>query len=834
MASPATFDRARREWIDWYVRTGKVADAAVLGWRLLPPGVSHGRAKAAALRIQRAVRSRLAWRLMLLTACERIATSQLAAPRGYGALHGSPLRPLLPRDTLSPSYTRSCYSTANSSRGEPIAPALSAPRPHAPALTPPSLPKPPPFVPTDGYREESLSVPNAPAYSLAAAPNDQPTPPRPQPPSEKFLHRRRSSLGAARVRGCAAVLQPLSAAVASLRTALPLTAVGALIAAVFTTCVAPMGEDPAPGFRYEYAGTLRLNAGALLLLTACLLPMLRAAWAVRLLIGGWPVLLVWSLPQLSAAQDMASPLWMLGTPYGVLAVADEAAASGAACAYAASPYGMPSLAAYCASARAMGALCASLTPTMLWMVGQPHRWHQRATETQRVPHGAAAEMPRAAAWSVCALFGWLGLTAWSLTHPALQPHAPTVDALFSLLASALLALTLTRQGLPARLIASLSLKHRAATDASPFDSRSVPSPPPPLLVDASVAALWVVSAGMLGHLVWHLTDRHAATGLWLRLLQNSMLSLVSLHVALLDHAQGSMQGQLPVTPSERGVGSAAGERDAGERGSSDGQPPVESMAPTLLPALLLLLSLPWLASIGLAQWPPLSPFGQPPFPVASVSAYISSAPITAAYVLTLVLALQLSFKLLAMPWPWPLSLSPSLASLGRTTLLLCWCLQAVCLAVPYDWQPLTHLAARHLFSAAAVVHFGALTALLFGVGQPNAPSPTCHICHIVVAGGAAAALASSAILGYTTVTTRVLHLPWPGAPSTANALWLAEIGALGALLSAAPLIATITQERAAQASVADSARPSAVAAERDENAVTGTAADPVVRRLAMV
>ena len=205
-----------------------------------------------------------------------------------------------------------------------------------------------------------------------------------------------------------------------------------------------------------------------------------------------------------------------------------------------------------------------------------------------------------------------------------------------------------------------------------------------------------------------------------------------------------------------------------------------------IPACLLVVLLPWLASAGIARWPPASPFGREESNLATLTGYLCDVPIAAIFVASVVWGLRASWDFLS--GAWHLRGAHTTLTVARRSLLLSWALLGASLAIPFEWQPWTHEVSRMVFCVAALAHFGAIFAMGVTFGRPLLR--TAYLDFLIALGLVSASLAlvcrSTLKLHSSDESGLISSFPWPGSPTDDNLLWLCEAATIVALLNVVP------------------------------------------------
>lgn len=266
------------------------------------------------------------------------------------------------------------------------------------------------------------------------------------------------------------------------------------------------------------------------------------------------------------------------------------------------------------------------------------------------------------------------------------------------------------------------------------------------------------------------------------------------------------------------------------------------LAPMALVPISLLVALPWLATMGLAQWPPLVPPGYAGEHMpASVSGFIDGAPAAACMLGAIALfGLPSSWGLLNGEWRAPPKGTVRVATVvARRSLLLCWSAFGASAALPFAYQPLTHVILRLVLCASAVAHLAALT--VYGAHQP-------HVCSggIVLPASLGLLGCTGAILALFSTTEMpplggggagaapggagaAAAMVWQrprlslgfGLPDADYGLWVCEVAMLVALIATAPMLKMHLEMSAAKAAIVNHA--AAVAATEARTPTAGAA-----------
>ena len=266
---------------------------------------------------------------------------------------------------------------------------------------------------------------------------------------------------------------------------------------------------------------------------------------------------------------------------------------------------------------------------------------------------------------------------------------------------------------------------------------------------------------------------------------------------------------------------------------------VYGLIPALLPIGMLLL-LPWLAQLGVAQWPPPTPLGymSANIRLASLFTFAANAHSTAALIAAIAcLGLQPSSMLLRGQWQPPGARARLFedsgrlgAAVARRSLMTAWLSAGMSLAFSFDWQPLLHLASRAACMTAASVHLltviGLTVATEHGTALDQVRGLYCEagggdmVLLAATVGGLLSSLFSLTYLPAFEQPHGRVRLPLPGfSPSQDNLLWACEVGTLSALLIAWPAAARRLDIRYAK-------RAQCTPRVRRRTASSGTSASP--------
>jgi len=222
----------------------------------------------------------------------------------------------------------------------------------------------------------------------------------------------------------------------------------------------------------------------------------------------------------------------------------------------------------------------------------------------------------------------------------------------------------------------------------------------------------------------------------------------------------------------------------------------------LLPVAFILL-LPWLASVGFAQWPPPVPLGRLASELTSVSSFVSNPHSTLTIFFAFFYGLTPSYPLLSGSWQLPERYDRSTlevvasTAVARRSLLLSWALLGASLALSFEWQPFVHVACRAFACVSAIVHLAGVAALLAFSGDAPISWDFMHrlymdspnLFFVFVVGIIASLIAVSFLPSLNGPQPPHLRIAFPGSPSDDNILLVSELCSIASLLLTWPLAA---------------------------------------------